>query len=528
LEITFADYVNHGWKLCRIEPGTKGPRSHNWNELFCAVVDPDAAAVLPGAGLMHAYSGTCALDIDDLEKTREFFKEHGLTLKGIEPVQIDSGRPNRSKYLFKLDTPLPTKSWGCFELRCGTNGGKTAQDVLPPSIHPVTNEPYKWIGDWQHLPALPENLLNFWKAALVIHEKPVVHSSSEHSPQKATSFREIADLLSRRDPSCGYDEWIKIGMAVHHGTGGSDDGLAIWDEWSAPSDKYPGLAALRSHWVSFGRSANPVTVDSLRRTDVADVQEFEAFTESEHNWLTAIEEPKADENPFLSLQDLFKRPKPTWLIPGVLPKAQLGAIWGQSQGGKTFLAVDMALSIANGTPWRGLPVVKGEVLYIAAEDDSGVQLRLEAGLAARGVQDAAIRVMPMSVNLTDPERMKWLYGWLTRNGNPSVIFFDTLAAVTPGADENTTKDMGKLIDYCKKVSRATGALVILIHHAGKTEGKGMRGSSILTGAMDFSWEVTDEEHNRILHVTKLKNAPTGNKYPFRLLPMGETCIVEWL
>src|SRR5690606_33096151 len=45
-----------------------------------------------------------------------------------------------------------------FELR----GGRV-QDVLPPSIHPDTQEPYRWEGDWRALPEIPPALLTVWE-----------------------------------------------------------------------------------------------------------------------------------------------------------------------------------------------------------------------------------------------------------------------------------------------------------------------------------------------------------------------------
>jgi hypothetical protein len=71
----------------------------------------------------------------------------------------------------------------------------------------------------------------------------------------------IIEMLNHVDPNCGYDEWIKVGMAIHHGTNGT--GFELWDEWSAKGETYPGSKKLDFHWHSFGKSANPVTIGTL-------------------------------------------------------------------------------------------------------------------------------------------------------------------------------------------------------------------------------------------------------------------------
>lgn len=525
----FQQYVAHGWALCSIQPGSKGPRAKGWNNRENVIRTADEAAILAGAGLCHAYSGTCALDIDDYDAAANFFKDRGFELMSLfvseDAVLIDSGRSNRAKLLFALRQPLPSKVFadGAFELRCGTAGGKTAQDVLPPTIHPMTHKPYEWRGDWKNLPPLPEVLHKLW-----------VSSLSEQISQpvnETTDYAELRDLLSRKNSDCGYDEWIKAGMAVHHETGGNDEGFAIWDAWSAPSDKYPGAANLRSHWVSFGRSATPVTVDSLRRCDVATVAEFEDFPAQVPDWLEQATAEVAIQKPtfkWLSLSELFERPAPDWIIEGILPEAGIGSFWGQPGGGKTFLAVDIALAVALGQTWRGYPVKAGGVLYIAAEDDSGVQARFAAGLASRGATDAAVRVLPSAPVFTAPKQAEALLVSIKALGPQSLVFVDTLAAVTPGSDENTGKDMGQLIHFCQKIHKVTGGLVLLIHHEGKTTGRGPRGWSGLHGAFEVEWEITDQEHSREMRVSKMKNAPTGNIYNFQLLPFGESCTVEWI
>ena len=147
-----AEYEAAGWRLCAIEPGQKAPRYNGWN---VAGMPADAIEALGGGvGLLHSLSGTCALDIDSLELARPWWAEHGVDIDALlaEPssVQISSGRAGRAKLLYRLGKPLrtlkPTGS-GC-ELRCATAGGESVQDVLPPSIHPITKKPYAWrFGD---------------------------------------------------------------------------------------------------------------------------------------------------------------------------------------------------------------------------------------------------------------------------------------------------------------------------------------------------------------------------------------------
>lgn len=527
----FNQYVEHGWKICRIPEGTKGPRDSGWNDpKRMHHFTPAEAAELKGAGLCHSLSGTCALDIDNLDETTKFLQEHGIDLSVLliapDAVRITSGRVNRAKLLYRLPEPMLTikPANGAFELRSQSKKGTTVQDVLPPTIHPDTHKPYAWIGDWRNLPMIPAELLALWKSLV----------STQTTVERTTAtgrLSVLADLLERQSPDCGYETWIRIGMACHHESEGSDAGFALWDEWSAPSDKYPGLETLRSHWVSFGKSDTPITVDSIRKTDVATVTEFEDLALLGGDWFDQATKPSQDTSlqfNFLSLNELFERPEPEWIIPGVLPEVGLGSFWGQPSGGKTFLAVDMAISVALGTTWRGLPVKQGSVLYIAAEDDSGVQVRFKSALMAKGVVDAPVRVLPAAPVFTSKPQTDALLQAIGALGKQRLVVVDTLAAVTPGSDENAAKDMSQVIHFCQRIHKTTGGLVLLIHHEGKTSGRGPRGWSGLHGAFDVEWEVTDQEDHREMRISKMKNAPIGNVYPFVLLPIGDSCIVEWL
>lgn len=61
---------------------------------------------------------------------------------------------------------------------------------------------------------------------------------------------EISALLEQLDPDMEYGEWTKVGMAVHHETEGSEDGLAIYDAWSSRGSKYKGAGEVRIKWRS--------------------------------------------------------------------------------------------------------------------------------------------------------------------------------------------------------------------------------------------------------------------------------------
>ena len=272
-------YIRHGWKLVPIPPGTKGPRAFGWNK-------PDqnltSQADLPagwGIGLAHAWSSTMALDIDNWEEAVQLLAEGGVDLAAYyaapDAVIIDSGRENRGKLLFQMPEgyALATKKivgaqGAIYELRCATSANLTVQDVLPPTIHPDTKQPYRWagLGHWTRLPMIPAPLLALW-------EKMITQEKQHNIPVSNTidaSWSEIRQALEHIDPSCGYQEWITAGMALHWAgthTGATDQALILWNEWSQGSDKYPGERAIFSHWTSFKPDkANSVKLGTLFHT----------------------------------------------------------------------------------------------------------------------------------------------------------------------------------------------------------------------------------------------------------------------
>lgn len=79
------------------------------------------------------------------------------------------------------------------------------------------------------------------------------------------AMSDIRDAVGSLSTSTmGYNEWLRVGMALHHATGGGIDGLDLWDQWSQTApDKYTRRADLEYKWGSFGKSSNPVTIGTL-------------------------------------------------------------------------------------------------------------------------------------------------------------------------------------------------------------------------------------------------------------------------
>jgi len=275
------EYVKNGWALAPIPAGEKGPVRTGWNLRENCITDPYIAEVLDGnVGLAHAYSGTCCLDLDDLTQAAEWFKQRGVDinewLTAPDAVMISSGRENRAKLLYRVDKPIPSFKLPGFELRCASSTGSTVQDVIPPSIHPVTGKPYEWkygddlTGHWSSLPQMPGALALIWGAMVKPASKlPKVERTASADAKYARK------MLKGHDPDVGYDEWVGVGMALHHEFDGGDEGLVLWNEWSARGSKYAGEADLMSHWRSFSSGhANPRTLGSLRKEEAATVDDF--------------------------------------------------------------------------------------------------------------------------------------------------------------------------------------------------------------------------------------------------------------
>lgn len=182
------------------------------------------------------------------------------------------------------------------------------------------------------------------------------------------------------------------------------------------------------------------------------------------------------------IDELATRPPQKWLIPGKIPENALTAIFGASEAGKSFLAVDYAAQVAREHP----------IVYIAGEGQSGYYARYKAWLSHFGHKKSGqFYLYEDAVRLLD-ERSVAEFIEDVQSIKPRLVVIDTLIRCFHGGDENSSKDMGIFTDGCDRIRKAFGCAVVILHHVTKSTGT-ERGSGALRNNMDSMIEVVNDE-----------------------------------
>lgn len=333
---------------------------------------------------------------------------------------------------------------------------------------------------------------------------------------------QLRDALDVLDPSMGHDPWLRVGMALHHETSG--EGFDLWDEWSSHGHQYPGRDVLAARWDSFGRGGQrQTTVHALVRMANDHGAHIEiAHLEADDFDVVGPATPPAEAKPsrfaVVPAGTFAQGKPPTWIVKDVLPAADLLLLIGESQAGKSFMALDLAVAIARGVEWRGKRVKQGRVVYIAAEGAAGVRNRLKAAASVLGIDlaDINIGIIPAAPNMLQRDDALEVAREVIKAGGADLLIIDTFAQVTPGANENAAEDMGKALSHCRGLNVALRCPVLLVHHMGKDTSRGARGWSGLKAAADAELEVLRLPHGRMLRVSKQKDGEDGLQWGFDL------------
>lgn len=272
----------------------------------------------------------------------------------------------------------------------------------------------------------------------------------------------------------------------------------------------PGLGAKQdvTDWIEAGGSA----IDLHRLTE----QEARPWTQG----------PPASRFGAIQWADVRHVPvRQDWLLEDLMFCGDIGMTYGASGSGKSFLMVHAGICIARGVPFLGKATRKGSVLYQAGEGGKGLVKRLKAYGQENHCQDEDVPfiLLPARVDLFGADGdtdafIEECLAWKATLPEPlALVVIDTFSTASPGANENASEDMSRLIRAGEAINKATGAALMWVHHK-NAAGDRERGHTSLRANIDTAIEVTKDEETKIrtAHLVKLKDGEDGIKLGFEL------------
>ena len=480
-------------------------------------------------------SGVFVIDIDSAEGEKN--------LRGLgdlpETLSVATGKGRHLYFKWPGETVINNRG-----ILPGVDVRGDGGYVCGPGSNHESGARYEWINPLEVIQDAPDFILDMVVKSRIRQTKTPPTLDLGQTPQRLQlsdgwTIDDVHDHLSCINPDIGYDEWIQIGMALQ------DEGVPfeVWDRWSANGTKYK-QNEMAAHWRSFkpngGVSYGTVVhmakqggwkpsrkgvIPNFAVTPTAISQESEQVNPETGEIISATRTKNAQRKlPLLYADDVMPITDTADFIENLLCENQFSVIYGESNCGKTFFMMDLALHVAIGKQWRDREVEQGGVIYAALEGGFNTQNRIVAFKEHHGItQPIPLAVIPSSLNLLDPDGdiqslVEAIWEAKERIGNIKMVIIDTLSRALHGGDENSSMDMGQLIINADAIRAVTGAHISFVHHSGKDAVKGARGHSSLRAAVDTEIEISreDETSPSKIKVVKQREMETGTELFFKL------------
>lgn len=202
---------------------------------------------------------------------------------------------------------------------------------------------------------------------------------------------------------------------------------------------------------------------------------------------------------------------PEWLLENLLPVGAYGMLVGGHGSFKTFVALDMALSVATGKGRIWKPTRQGNILLSVGEGRSGLKSRVNAWEKANEAKvGAAFYLIDPVPNVGRPEDIE-TYIKLALHMQPDgydLVVIDTVGRAMQGVNENAQEHASAFTALAERIQRDLGAAVLALHHSGH-EAKGRaRGSSVFGADVDTLLRLDRDQKSLsvTLHMDKQKDA----------------------
>jgi len=349
--------------------------------------------------------------------------------------------------------------------------------------------------------------------------KILAHLVPGYLPEVSESIVRVRAQLDSIDADCSYETWRNvIWSLLSTGWSCAEEMARSWSQTA--TDRYEEKAfnaVVNSYVPTRGITLGTLTYHAKLAGWLPQAETLQQLTPE----LRSRCLPNEIHLKLISAIELKRRPPLQWVVKGLLPSKGLAAIYGQSGSGKTFVALHMAFALAEGVEhWFGLKIVATPVAYVALEGTGGLRQRIQALEAQHSrAAPSRIRFLLGDFTLLEGRHVTELAAEIQATfGAGAIVFVDTLNQSAAGADENSSVDMGIVVSNAKALAAAVDGMVVLVHHSGKDQGKGMRGHSSLHAAMDSIIEVVATANGRAWRVTKSKDGESGASHGFELVP----------
>lgn len=484
--LPFTHYAKLGYSPCPVQGKVpshgEGWYTHAYSEAELLALDKS------GLNVGLRCSNVVGIDIDvtdaKLAKKVEACVRKVLNLPKSTPRRV--GKPPKCLLLCRVEAPMAG-----FDLRHDKRTvlfqllGQGKQFVIH-GTHPETHKPYtldKPLPAWRKLPLVTSEQVEAMRSAVGLlltqegfsisgaekHGGAVSGDWSQHHPWSEVGMTQAWEALEALDPDMAMEDWVRIGMALHDGTHGSEEGLDLWDEWSKRAvEKYRGRRDLARRWKGF-RPGRGTTAATLFKNDFAKLGDA---AETDAPVFHAPVEMDASE-----LFD-FDAGEVPWLVQDTMTHgAHLLA--GRPKGGKSWITMDMAFAVAHGGTFLGKPCLRQRVLWIAAED---TKASLARRMKLRGERPHGISVYTMET-LTEEARKypdltfeAWLRKYLEERPEVGLVIMDTHATIEARWQNEEIEDKRRVspVDLAYQKSRIyedigqdTQTCIVLVHHTGK-------------------------------------------------------------
>lgn len=518
--------VDHGWDITPVQG--KRPILEGWSNRPEAAVrfhDYNGASI---GVLCGGKYNVVAIDVDVMNpfaanELQQLIEDE----LGFGPRRI--GKAPKFLMLFRCSEPVRKIKTGTYwidDADAAVEVLAEGQQFVASGIHPDTQAKYVWpddnildLGPLDLQEVTPEQLEQFReKAARVLDTygdlKGRVSTRSalprgglnlsDLSGERATVTAAL-DVLPNADEH--YDDWIATLHAIKGALG--EEGRELAHDWSKRSAKYEAQETDRA-WDSI-KNVNHIGAGSLYHWAREYGFDLRGERQAQDAPATVAAEEQRQRGAFniVSLDELNDLPPPVPLIDGLLFQDTLINLFGPPASFKSFIALDMGLSIAHGRKWQGRSTESGPVLYIAGEGSSGIRKRAKAWRRHNNItnEKQPFFVLPQGVDMRSVESIDAIVeAALDRLGEPpALVVIDTLNRNFGGGDENNNQDMGDFIAGADRMRAAfDGCAILVVHHSGKDQSKGARGHSSLYGAVDTEIEVKRIQGTSVVTMTNTK------------------------